>query len=236
MRNVVVLIFFLIISVLLLSCKNDDNNLEFQCLKTKKLIDYYSRNGNTILPFLDYNNENTTEYFVFKKYNFVSSVHYEHIISDSCAKLRVNEILNNRYGKNLLNIKKSIDSFNKLKGHSLVVKDFDNVLHDKGYVRCRPMDNRYKSMLLEKVLKKDSTFRINSFWIVIDKEGNVKNIERYIKHSDEIDSIVIKTLKNYKWSKPMIKKHKNDENEIYVEARTIFVLKNEKEFDILNDN
>ncbi|MBS4039089.1 MAG: hypothetical protein KGZ81_00665 [Flavobacteriales bacterium] len=234
MRYVLKLIFFLLyVYVFTLSCKKDDSNIDTQCLKAKSLIDYYSRNDNTIIPFLDYNNENATEYFVFKKYNLVSSVHYEYITSDSCAKLRVNEILNKRYGNNLLNIKKSIDSFNMLKEYSLVVKNYDGILHDKGYVRCKPMDGTFKSKLLEKVKEKDSTFRINSFWIVIDKDGNIKDIERYIKHSDEIDSFVIKNLKNYKWTKPMIKIHKNDENEVYVEARTIFVLKNEKEFDKL---
>jgi hypothetical protein len=82
-------------------------------------------------------------------------------------------------------------------------------------------------------LIKDPTFRINGFWLVIDENGKVKNIEKYIKHSEEIDEYVISVLKEYNWSKSMIKKHRKDPNEIYVEARTSFILKNQSQFGII---
>jgi hypothetical protein len=160
MKNILILIFFLSINcVFILSCKKDDSNLDSQCLQAKRLIDYYSRNENTILPFLDYNNENATEYFVFKKFNLVSSVHYEYIISDSCAEVRVNEILKEKKGVALYNIKTSIDSFNKLKGNSLINKDFDGVFCEFGYVRVKPMENSFKDKLLVLLLDFKKTYK-----------------------------------------------------------------------------
>jgi hypothetical protein len=206
--------------------KDSINQIIEECENNKKLIDYYSHKGN--LMFLDdYKLDPISEYFIFKKFGLVSASNYGSLTSDSCSKVKINEILQQNKKFNFISIKKSIDSITSL-GYIKTRKHYDGIYCRFGNVG---IDNRILDKyneLLKNVLKKDSTFRINGFWLVIDKYGKTKKIESYIKHSDEIDNYVKKFLINYKWKPGRLRKSKDDfEN---VEIRTEFILIHYEEY------
>jgi hypothetical protein len=199
------------------------------CEKNKKLIDYYSNKGNMILPNYDYKLFSATEYYAFKKYGLVRFVYFGYLSEDSCSTIRTREILKNNKKLDLIALKKSIDSFNFKSNSNFnsIVKHYDGIYSRIGKLGINNMNDEKYNELLKNVLKKDSTFRINGFWLVIDKNGKIKKIENYIKHSDEIDKYVKDFLNNYKWELGRLRKSKNDyEN---VEIRTEFILKHYEE-------
>jgi hypothetical protein len=206
-----------------LKIKNDSiNEIVEKCKNNKKLIDYYSDKGN--LLFLDdFKLQPISEYFIFKKFALVCSSNFSSLSSDTCSRIRIEEILQNNKKLNLLKIKKSLDSLNTSLGYNQIHKHFDNIYSNFAAVRIKNMNKESYNLLLKNVLKKDPKFRINSFWIVIDKYGKAKQVENYIKHSIEIDNYVKKFIANYKWEPGMIRKNSEEKNEI-VEVRTKFIL------------
>ena len=194
------------------------------------LINNFEKGNNIfIVPdntqYLDYE-----YYYAFKKYDVVNYLYFYPESVDSCNMLNIKKQL---IKKNIPidKVVKDLDSIVNIKGekhkeHSAKILSYkkaflrrynDNVFEFNGAFLTRPtlknmLFTDFEKHLTSKILEIDSTFIQSSFWIVVDSTGSVSEIEKYVKHSDKVDSLIIENLIKSKWNPSILKEKNTPEN------------------------
>lgn len=166
-------------------------------------------------------------YYAFKKYGVINYLHFYPESVDSCNIINIKKQLIRREIP-IDYIVNDLDSIVKIKNekHSKYLSKYlsykdaflrkyeDNVLEFNGAFLTRPVlvnesFSDFDNKLIYEILKIDSTFSQSSFWIVVDSTGSISKIERYVKHSNKVDNLIIESLKKTKWKPSILKKEKN---------------------------
>jgi hypothetical protein len=165
-------------------------------------------------------------YFAYKKYGIVNHRCFFSEFMSNCEVISVKKELKLRNipVKTIINDMDSIAGIvdkkrvqflsKKINSNDAFLRKYsDSILEYTGAFMTRPTLNDmtfsyFDEKLLDKILKIDSTFVQSSFWIVIDSNGHVMKIERYIKHSSDVDNLIIQSLKKSIWNPAILKKEK----------------------------
>jgi hypothetical protein len=219
------ILYMVIFTALLVNCEFKGNSEECKNISQFVVTNFKKGNNVFIVP------ENTQYgeyeyYFAYKKYDIINYLYFYPESVDSCNIINIKKqlIKNN---KPIQSIIKDMDSIVDLEnsksrkyssGDLSLKKAFlrtyhDNILEFNGAFLTRPFlanesFSDFDNKLIDKILKIDSTFVQSSFWIVVDSMGNASKIERYVKHSNKVDYLIIESLKKSKWKPSILKKEK----------------------------
>lgn len=219
---------FLIFFMTILGCKKDSQNN--RCSEGIKLSSIEKSRGN-IYYIHKANYSDVTEYFIFKKYGFIDYIQLHSVVSDSCFKKEMNKNIESIIKKNIKYLNTEVEKLKKEEelNFDYIKKGYQKFLDsiylpsvnvDYPLMRYPMQERNFKEYLIEAIKEIDDTYDSSSFWIVINKKGEVEKIEKYKKHSFKIDSFIESELKKTHWV-PAIDKT----DSTFVSSRIIFMLK-----------
>ena len=197
------LYLFLIINLIFYSCKKPNQD---KCLEGIKLSNIEISRGN-IYYIHKINYSEAIQYLVFKKYKLIDYLQFYPITTDSCFKIEMDKKIESKINKKIIFLSNEIEKLKEeeesiepgLRGGNL--RYIDSIYMPIGDIEQPllkyPMQERnFKEYLVKNIKKNlDSTYRSSSFWIVVNKKGEVEKIESYKKHSIEVDGFIEKELK-----------------------------------------
>src|SRR5699024_7365144 len=193
-------IIFIICLFVLINCKDNSFNISKYnlCEENKHFIEKLYQRDNALFPyFTNYGNlDPSGNYYFFKKYNLVNGLFFELTFSDTCSQ-EMNKKMLIKKGYDYTEIKWKLDSFqySKRNVYDRKLTHCDGVLMSYGQIKHPINKNEnFEKELLEKILIIDSAFIASGFWIIVDENGKVSDIESYIRHSKEVESIISEKL------------------------------------------
>lgn len=207
-----------------ISCKEKVNRFENKCNEIKSIAQNEIKKGNIYL----YSKHNYSElewYFIFKKYRIIEYTDFYPISIDSCFIYEMNKYIEKNISpiRNIIKDLDSLENSNYFKFKNDEKQTFFDGIHEfpRTYKERReiqhPSFDELRDTLNKKIMLIDSTFSKNSFWLEINDNGEIENIEIYRSHSKKVDSLVVCELNKikYEFLYPKILKNKSGFRKYY---------------------
>ena len=218
----------LVIIIIFYGCKKVDSNI---CHQGGQSSDIEVSRGN-IYYVHSINYSEVIEYDVFKKYGFIDYLQFYPITIDSCFRAVMDKKIETKINGQISFLDEEVQKSKQREESIMPTPENNNPQYADG-IYCTLGNTAYpllkyplsetdfRKSLTDAIKEKiDKNYKSSSFWIVINKKGRIESIERYKKHSNEVDSYIESKLKNTIWFPSL-----NKRDSTFVKSRIKFLLK-----------